>query len=199
MQADRSNGWEAVAPRFMAERSVIGAATVRAWCRTLPAGASVLDLGCGSGVPISEALIGEGCVVYGVDASPSLVAAFHQRFPQAQVVCEPVEESGFFDRQYDGVVAVGLLFLLRPDVQRAVIRRVSAALKADGRFLFTAPVQAVTWTDLMTGRLSVSLGDEGYRRALADADLSVIGEYSDEGKNHYYDAAKKQRDMGSDD
>lgn len=82
----------------------------------LPEGVSVLDLGCGSGVPISEALLEEGCEVFGVDASPALVAAFRRRFPQAKVACEPVEESRFFDRTCDGVVAVGLLFLLAPAV-----------------------------------------------------------------------------------
>lgn len=172
----------------MAERSVVGAATVRAWRGALPEAASVLDLCCGSGVPISETLLEEGCEVFGVDASPRLVAVFRRRFPQAQVACEPVEESGFFGRKYDGVVAVGLLFLLEPDAQRALVRRVSAALKPGGRFLFTAPLQSVTWKDLMTGRESVSLGDEAYRRAFDDAGLKVVGEYVDEGGNHYYDA-----------
>jgi hypothetical protein len=40
----------------------------------------------------------------------------------------------------------------------------------------------------MTGRQSVSLGTEAYRRALADAGLVVIAEYVDEGDSHYYDA-----------
>lgn len=191
MPPDRSNGWNAIAQRFMAERSSAGAATVRAWCRVLPEGASVLDLGCGSGVPISEALLGEGCDVFGVDASPILVAAFRRRFPQVQVACEPAEESRFFDRAYDGVVAVGLLFLLAPDVQRSLIHRVSAALKPGGRFLFTAPLQSATWKDTLTGRESVSLGDEAYRRAFDESGMEVGGGYVDEGGNHYYDAAGK--------
>jgi len=190
MQRDRSNGWEAVAGRFMAQRSSIGADTVRAWSRALPSRASVLDLGCGAGVPISEALMDAGCEVSGVDASPSLVAEFRRRFPEAPVVCEPVEESGFFARSYDGIVAIGLLFLLQPGVQRAVIHRVAAALKPGGRFLFTAPVQASAWADLLTGRRSVSLGREAYRRTLRSAGLEVIGEYVDEGENHYFDAAR---------
>jgi cyclopropane fatty-acyl-phospholipid synthase-like methyltransferase len=187
---DRSNGWEAVASRFTAQRSSIGAATVRAWCRALPTGASVLDLGCGTGVPISEALMDEGCVVRGVDASPSLVTEFQGRFPRVPVACEPAEESEFFGETYDGIVAIGLLFLLQSDVQQAVIRRVAAALKPSGRFLFTAPVQTGAWVDVMTGRQSVSLGDEAYRSALSGVGLRVIGEYVDEGENHYYDAAR---------
>lgn len=190
MAVDRSNGWEAAAQRFMAERSGVGAATVRAWCRSLPKGASVLDLGCGSGVPIAQALVDEGCAVYGVDASATLVDAFRCRFPTAAVACEPVEDSGFFGRSYDGVVAIGLVFLLAPDVQRTVIGRAAAVLRPAGRLLFTAPVQVATWQDRSTGHASVSLGDQAYRRALAEAGLRVIGEYTDEGGNHYYDAAR---------
>ncbi len=190
MEVDRSNGWEAVAARFVAERSLIGAATVRSWCRDLPAGASVLDLGCGCGVPISAALMAEGCHVSAVDASPTMVTAFRHRFPQLQVACEPVEESSFFNSTFHGIVAVGLLFLLPADGQRALIRRVSAALQPGGRFLFTAPVQAVAWKDTMMGGHCVSLGDEVYRRALAAAGLHVVGEFVDEGENHYYDACR---------
>src|SRR5262245_24404339 len=127
---DASNGWEAAAGKFMAarEQSRIGVAVVRTWARHLPSGASILDVGCGSGVPISQALMDDGFVVYGVDASPTLVAAFHGRFPQATVACEPAERSRFFDRRFDGVIAVGLLFLLPADVQHALILRMGAAL-----------------------------------------------------------------------
>lgn len=187
---DRSNGWEAVAERLIAERSHIGAATVRTWCRSLPARSVVLDLGCGAGVPVAGVLTAEGHDVYAIDASPRVVAAFRQRFPDAHVACEPVEESPFFGRCYDGILAIGLMFLLQPDVQRAVIRRVAAALNRGGRFLFTAPAQAATWADAMTGLQSVSLGDQAYRGALADAGLVVVAEHVDEGENHYYDVVR---------
>ncbi len=106
------------------------------------------------------------------------------------MACEPAEESGFFGRTYDGVVAVGLLFLLPPEAQQALIRRVGAALKPGGRFLFTAPVQAAVWADATTGRPSVSLGDDACRRTLTEAGLDVAGEHVDEGGNHYYDAVR---------
>jgi len=191
---DRSNGWEAVAGRFVAERSRIGAESVRSWSRRLPAGAAVLDLGCGAGVPVSETLIEGGCRVWGVDASPSLVEAFRRRFPGVPVACEPAEESDFFGRSFDGVVAIGLMFLLPPDSQREILRRVASALHPGGRFLFTAPTQVATWTDLLTGRPSISLGDAEYRRALADAGLAVLGELVDEGENHYYDTVRSSGD-----
>jgi cyclopropane fatty-acyl-phospholipid synthase-like methyltransferase len=187
---DRSNGWEAVAARLIAERARVGEGVVRNWSRALPAGGSVLDLGCGAGVPVSETLIDRGFRVFGIDASPSLVEAYRRRFPRAQVACEAAEDSDFFARTFDGIVAIGLLFLLPPDVQRTVIRRVASALAPRGRFLFTAPTQVATWTDLTTGRASISLGDSEYRRRLSDAALEVAGELVDEGENHFYDVVR---------
>jgi SAM-dependent methyltransferase len=189
---DRSNGYEAVAPEFMGrrEQSSVGIATIRTWARSLPPGASILDLGCGHGVPVSMALMNDGFVIYGVDASPSLIAAFRRRFPHAHLACEAVEDSRFFDRTFDAIIAVGLMFLLPAGVQRDLIRKVALALKPGGRLLFTSPVQACTWTDMLTGRESLSLGGEAYKAALSDAGLTLVGEHVDEGNNHYFDARR---------
>lgn len=190
---DRSNGYEAVAAELIAarDRSTIGVVTVREWARSLPAGASVLDLGCGHGVPISAALMNDGYDVRGIDASPSLIAEFRSRFPGAEAACEPVEESAFFGRTFDGIVAVGLMFLLSAAAQRELVRRVAMALKPGGRFLFTAPTQYATWIDILTGRPSLSLGAEEYERLLSDAGLFLVNEYVDEGENHYYDSVRQ--------
>lgn len=195
---DRSNGWEAVAHRLIAGRSRIGVATVRVWARSLPSGALILDLGCGTGVPVTEALGQDGFNVYGVDASPSLVAAFRRRFPEAPVACEPVEESTFFDREFDGVVAIGLLFLLSEPVQRRVLSRVASALNPTGRFLFTAPEQECTWMDPLTGHPSRSLGAKVYREVLASVGVTVMGSYVDEGENYYYDARRMRSRIKTD-
>ncbi len=187
---DPSSGYEAAAGEFTArrDRSTIGVATVRAWARTLRPGAAVLDLGCGHGVPISAALIDEGFRVHGIDASPTLVAAFRRRFPRAPVACEPVEASGLFGRTFDGVVAIGLMFLLPADAQRDLVARVARALAPGGTWLFTAPTQTCTWTDVLTGHTCRSLGAEAYAASLASAGLVLDGGEVDEGDNHYYRA-----------
>jgi 2-polyprenyl-3-methyl-5-hydroxy-6-metoxy-1,4-benzoquinol methylase len=189
---DHSNGYEAVAREFMGrrEQSSVGIATIRTWDRSLPPGASILDLGCGHGVPISMALMNDGFVIHGVDASPSLITAFRRRFPHVHLACEAVEDSRFFNRTFDGVIAVGLMFLLPAVVQRDLIRKVALALKPGGRLLFTSPVSVCTWTDMLTGHESLSLGGEAYKAALSDAGLTLVGEYVDEGDNHYFDACR---------
>jgi SAM-dependent methyltransferase len=192
---DQSNGYEGVAAEFLAGRgrapsTAIGASAVRDWARTLPRGAAVLDLGCGSGLPITKVLVSEGLNVYGIDASPSFVEAFQHNLPGVPVACESVDESLFFNRMFDGVVAWGLIFLLQPQAQRRLIPRIADILVPGGRLLFTSCVDPLVWNDAMTGLESRSLGGAEYRTLLSAVALRVTNEYEDEGQNHYFDAAK---------
>src|SRR5688500_18661731 len=189
---DKSNGWEACAPQLITGRQQtrIGARTIAAWAQTLPRDAAVLDLGCGCGVPVSEQLLMAGFKVYGIDASPTLAAEFQRRFPEAEIACEAVEESAFFERSFSAVVAVGLMFLLTPEIQYRLIHKVGHVLEPGGNFLFTSSRQLCRWEDMLTGRESVSLGAETYTAILAQAGLSVSGHYTDEGDNYYFAAVK---------
>lgn len=44
----------------------------------------------------------------------------------------------------------------------------------------------MTWEDSLTGLESVSLGRERYEQILRLEGLTLVGEDSDEGGNHYY-------------
>jgi SAM-dependent methyltransferase len=195
--SDPSNGYEGVAAEFLSGRgrapsTAVGARAVRDWARTLPPGAAVLDLGCGSGLPITKVLVSEGLDVYGIDASPSLVGAFRHNFPELPVACESVLDSSFFNRTFDGAVAWGLIFLILPEGQRRLIQRVAESLVPGGRLLFTssAGTEPLVWNDAMTGLESRSLGAAEYRKLLSESGLHVTREYEDEGRNHYFDARK---------
>lgn len=192
MNDDPSNGWEEAAGRFIRQRSDIGTRTVLAWASSLPAGASILDLGCGSGRPIAFALVGSKHALSGVDASPTLADAFRRNIPGAPIACEAAEESAFFDRRFDGIIAIGLVFLLREQAQRRLIRHVARALVPGGRFLFSAPEVPCEWPDLLTGRPSRSLGAAAYRRMLEYSGMQPVGSLSDEGGNFYLDAIRTE-------
>ena len=192
MTADRSEGWDAVGAQFIAARSGVGGQLIRSWARdNLPRSAAVVDVGCGSGMPISEALMDEGLAVFGIDASPTLIAAFKRRFPDTPAACKAAQDSPFFHRQFDAAVAVGLLFLLAEDTQHQIIDRVANALRSGGRFLFSAPREVCEWQDTLTGRPSRSLGVEQYGRLLHASGMDLVGGHVDEGRNHYYEAVRR--------
>jgi cyclopropane fatty-acyl-phospholipid synthase-like methyltransferase len=163
---------------------------VEQWARSLRAGASVIELACGGGYPVTRALQAAGLQLWAVDASPTLLAEFQARFPSIPVRCERVQESSFFGRAFDAAIAIGLLFLLPEAEQAELIARVSRILVPGGRFLFMAPLQTGSWADLNTGLECRSLGQARYEALLAQSGFRVLATHIDEGANNYYDAQK---------
>jgi hypothetical protein len=123
-----------------------------------------------------------------------MTAAFQTRFPSVPIECAAVEDSGFFDRTFDGVVAWGLLFLLDAETQRRLIAKIAGVLGIAGRLLFTAPRQIGSWPDAMTRQKSTSLGHDAYRNAIEADGMALVGTYLDEGENYYYSAVKTSSD-----
>lgn len=175
---------------MVARDKSVGASSVRKWAKALAPGSVVLDLGCGPGTAVSTIFIEEGFTVYGIDASPTMVEAFKQNFPDCRVACEAAEMSTFFDRPFDAIIAWGLVFLLTPEAQVQIIQKAGHTLPSGGKFLFTSPSIVLEWNDALSERLSVSLGAEKYRELLSAAGFTVVDEFTDEGGNYYYDSVK---------
>jgi SAM-dependent methyltransferase len=186
-----SNCWEISAESFIVSRNrTIGTRVLNDWCKKLPKGSTVLDIGCGFGIPDMEILIGSGFSVYGIDVSITMLKELHKRYPLVVTACEAVEDSVFFNIKFDGIIAIGLIFLLSEESQIKVLYKVADALKPGGRFLFTAPAKTCEWDDIITGEPSRSLGSDAYLNELSSKELSLLKEYNDEGENHYFDFIK---------
>jgi SAM-dependent methyltransferase len=187
---DKSNGYEGCAETFIRARNArIGPDEVREWAREFPAGAEVLELACGHGM-VSQVLVDQGLQLYAIDTSPTLLRAFRERFPDVETECAAAEDSSYFGRTFDGVIAWGLMFLLAEETQRIVLAKVAKVLRPGGRLLFTAPHAAVTWEDGLTGLESRSLGAEEYESLLRELGFDIEPGRMDAGENYYYFATK---------
>lgn len=186
---DSSNAYETHAQTFLdgRDQSLIGSQVVETWGRTLRSDAAVVELGCGGGYPITRALQATGLKLWAVDSSPTLVSVFQGRFPDIPIECAKVQESVFFHRTFDAALAIGLLFLLPEEDQLSLIKKVARILNPGGRFLFTAPIEIGSWTDLNTGITCQSLGQARYEACLHASGFKVISTLSDKGDNNYYD------------
>lgn len=175
-----------------ARRREPGVQDVTEWAKSLAPGSTILDLGCGDGIPISQTLMTAGFEVFGVDSSPKMIAAFRANLPGARAECAAIQDSAFFGRSFDAVLAWGVMFFLSAVDQETVIAKVARALKPRGRFLFTAPRPMVTWEERFAGVTftCVSLGAERYARLLSEHGLTLTDEHTDPWDNDYYLAAK---------
>ncbi len=102
----------------------------------IPDGAEVLDLGCGQGAPVAEALAGR-CRVTGVDASRAQLERARARVPTATFVEADIATLERAPSSVDAVTAFySLTHLPRAD-QAAVIARIGGWLRPGGVFCAT--------------------------------------------------------------
>lgn len=85
----------------------------------LPEGASVLDLGCGGGIPVAANLVNHTLRVTGIDSSPTLISLSRSRLPDQQWIVADMR-SLLLGRTFDGVLAWDSFFHLKPDDQRGM-------------------------------------------------------------------------------
>jgi SAM-dependent methyltransferase len=103
----------------------------------MPAGASVLDLGCGMGEPMARYLIEQGHAVTGVDGAPSLIRLCEARFPDHRW---SVADMRHLDLgvQFDGILAWNSFFHLTAEDQRAMFAIFRAHAAPGAALMFTS-------------------------------------------------------------
>jgi 2-polyprenyl-3-methyl-5-hydroxy-6-metoxy-1,4-benzoquinol methylase len=113
----------------------------------IPAGGAVLDLGCGSGVPVARDLAAAGYRVTGVDLSEVQIRRARELVPQAEFVRADVTAIDFAPAAFDAVVALYVLIHLPLEDQPPLLARIASWLRPAGLFLATTGHRAWTGTD----------------------------------------------------
>jgi len=83
----------------------------------LPPGASILDVGCGAGVPIARYFLEQGFEMTGIDASPTMIELCRSRFPRASWSIADMRRLEL-GRTFHGLIAWDSFFHLDHDFQR---------------------------------------------------------------------------------
>ncbi len=92
--------------------------------RLIP-GAAVLDLGCGSGMPVARNLVRHGFRVTGVNSSPTMISLCRNRMPEQEWIVSDMR-TVTLDRQFGGILAWDSFFFLRHGDQRSMFARFAA-------------------------------------------------------------------------
>ena len=141
----------------------------------LPKGASVLDLGCGGGMPVACNVVTHGIRVTGVDSSPSLIALCRERLPDQEWIVADMR--GFrHARTFYGIVAWDSYFHLGPDDQRSMFEVFAANARHHTILMFnTGPAFGEAVGNYRGDPVyHASLDSNEYRELLARYDFELI-------------------------
>jgi 2-polyprenyl-3-methyl-5-hydroxy-6-metoxy-1,4-benzoquinol methylase len=141
-------------------------------------GASVLDLGCGCGVPVARSLASHGYAMTGVDISEIQIERARRLVPSATFLNADATRVDFAADSFDAIVCLFVLIHLPVPAQQLLLQRMAAWLRPGGLLLVTTG--AAAWTGIEKNWLG---GDAPmwwshpnaatYRRWLSDAGFIV--------------------------
>lgn len=106
------------------------------WLRYLPAGASLLDLGCGGGQDSND-LGQRGYRVVGVDRASALLSAGRRRYRSLPLICADLRDLPFQATSFDGLWAAASLMHLPKPVARRTLADLCQLVRPGGLFAAT--------------------------------------------------------------
>jgi cyclopropane fatty-acyl-phospholipid synthase-like methyltransferase len=163
--------------------------------RELKKRAKILDIGCGSGVPIDRYLATRGFQVHGIDISEKQIARARRNVPEAQF--EIQDMSLLIAREYsvDAIVSFYAIFHVPRDLHVPLFEKLASYLPVGGLLLVT--MGAAEWEgeeELHGVRMFWShFGPERNTRIVRDAGFDVISSEIDAsgGERHQVIFARK--------
>lgn len=158
------------------------------FCEKLSNNAKVLDLGCGSGVPIARYLIKKGCAITGVDSSEVMLEMAQQNFsvekyPNHRWILGDMRNvqlnenvSYNTDSIFDGILAWDSFFHLTADDQRQMFTQFQRISKIGTMLMFTSgPSDGEAIGEMFGEALyHASLSPDEYRQLLAQHGFQVL-------------------------
>jgi len=164
-----AGAWAAERDANLAER-----AWIERFAAMLVPGATVLDIGCGSGRPIAACLAGWGHRVAGVDSSPEMIALFRANLPGEAAAVADMRSLSL--GRFGGLIAWDSLFHLAPDEQRLMFPVFRDHALPGAPLLFTSGPAAGEAIGTLQGEplYHASLGPGEYRLLLGRNGFDVV-------------------------
>lgn len=141
------------------------------FCNKLPKNATVLDLGCGPGLPITKELVNRGFNVKGIDISDTMIKIAKKNVPNAKYIRVSMTDIDF-DNEFDGVISSYTMLCLTPDNFKKTAAKVTKSLKKSGFFLLSLnepPPDHIDGDDI-----AHIMGEKLYSRPYTESEIREI-------------------------
>lgn len=148
---------------------------IRLLLKQLAKNSSILDVGCGAGVPVDDILVKGGHEVVGIDLSPSLIKIARKLVPQASYSVGDMQLLKPNEYSVDAVVCLFALFHVPRSDHARVIKTFASFLPTNGWLLISMGDRAYEGAHEMYGVASYSSqwGSVENRRIIETAGLAI--------------------------
>ncbi|KAJ7782144.1 S-adenosyl-L-methionine-dependent methyltransferase [Mycena olivaceomarginata] len=159
--------------------------------KKLPAGADVLEFGCGAGVPATQALIEHGLNVIGNDISAAQISLARVHVPKATLIQGDMLTLDFAPGSFDAVLGFYSIFHLPKEEQALMIEKIRGWLRPGGWLLCNfhfdeGDIVREGWIEPEVKMFSSGLGVEGtrdifrkqvpgFKLVVYDVDVETVG------------------------
>lgn len=127
------SGYNTIAERYLLERTR-DSEDVRLLdelIARIPEGATVLDAGCGAGIPISL-ILSEKFKVTGVDFSEAQIELAKKNVPNAKFLCEDMTKLNFPENTFDGICSYYAIIHIPREEHQSLLANFHRMLKPGG-------------------------------------------------------------------
>ncbi len=155
----------------------------------LKPGATILDIGCGSGLPVDRFLVRKGYEVIGIDLSEKQIELARQNVPEASYQVKDMVDLRHGEYQVDAVVSFYAIFHTPREQHRELFARIHSFLSEHGLVLVT--MGAGEWEDTEddfhgTPMFWSHYGPEKNRQIVEDAGFEVLLDEIDPGSGEHH-------------
>jgi SAM-dependent methyltransferase len=165
------------AERFDAERSKIlfELKWLERFESLLPEKAEILDLGCGSGEPISQFFIERGFSLTGIDYAEPMIEIARQRYPESRWLVADMRSLNL-ETRFHGIIAWHSFFHLNPAEQPPTLELMARHLKPGGILMLTVGHEAGEVVGHVGGEkvYHSSLSPEEYQKELKQLGIEIV-------------------------
>jgi cyclopropane fatty-acyl-phospholipid synthase-like methyltransferase len=99
--------------------------------------ASVLDIGCGAGVPTDKFLIENGFSVTGIDISQEQIKLAQKNNPRGKFTIKDMSEIDYPDNSFDAIISFYAIFHIKREEHQDLFNKLFSILKPKGYLLVT--------------------------------------------------------------
>ncbi len=149
--------YEQLGKKYLVHRqSLKSDAYVRLLLKQLPKNSSILDIGCGAGVPVDDIIVKAGHEVTGIDLSPSLINEARKLVPQASYFVGDMQLLKPKEYSVDAVVCLYALFHIPRSDHSRMVKTFASYLPINGWLLISMGDRAFEGVHEMYGVASYS-------------------------------------------